>query len=717
MLPRRTATAIALMLTLTACNSGRTKGDPDVYDPNDNAEGGATTTAGAGGSTTSDAATTTGSGGQTSTGTGNNTPATCGDGAIDLGEECDGTDMGGATCDSMGLGAGSLSCTNECLLDASGCAVQPTCGDGHIGPGEECDDSNDMPLDGCDATCQFEGSACVPRWTPGVADEGAEACVCATDPYCCDNAWDEICVKKAIDNCQVSCGDPCSAHANPGSSQVQVTKCVCDIDVGCCDTAWGQGCAYIAENDCGACAANAVCGNGALESGEQCDDGNTTGGDGCSANCVIEVATCGNGVLEGNEECDDNGTTSGDGCSSSCQFEGNACVPRATPGVLNEAIEQCVCGLDSFCCSNAWDSLCVQQAIDDCNVNCGDECTAHSGPGSNDPQVTQCVCAIDDFCCEFSWDSSCVTVAQNSCSACAPPVCGNAILEPGEQCDDGNVQSNDGCDANCAIENAICGNGDVEQGEECDDDNTTSGDGCSSSCQFEGFACVPHSTPGVADEAVEACVCAADSFCCDNAWDTLCVSEAMSLCNVSCGDECSAHGNPGSESISVTQCVCAIDDWCCENSWDSFCVATATNSCGACGGVCGNGTLEVNEECDDGNTDADDGCSATCQFEGNACVPRSTPGVDDENIEACVCNQDSWCCDNSWDNLCVNLAQNSCGAGCGHPCTSHGGVGSSDPVVTSCTCDLDPYCCETAWDALCVTRAESSCNLSCAAGN
>jgi len=32
-----------------------------------------------------------------------------------------------------------------------------------------------------------------------------------------------------------------------------------------------------------------VCGNGAVEAGEQCDDGNTASGDGCSATCRIEV--------------------------------------------------------------------------------------------------------------------------------------------------------------------------------------------------------------------------------------------------------------------------------------------------------------------------------------------------------------------------------------------------------------------------------------------
>jgi TonB family protein len=36
-------------------------------------------------------------------------------------------------------------------------------------------------------------------------------------------------------------------------------------------------------------AAEPVCGNGSVEVGEQCDDGNTTSGDGCSATCKIEV--------------------------------------------------------------------------------------------------------------------------------------------------------------------------------------------------------------------------------------------------------------------------------------------------------------------------------------------------------------------------------------------------------------------------------------------
>ena len=34
--------------------------------------------------------------------------------------------------------------------------------------------------------------------------------------------------------------------------------------------------------------AYAVCGNGVLDSGEACEDGNTTNGDGCDDTCAIE---------------------------------------------------------------------------------------------------------------------------------------------------------------------------------------------------------------------------------------------------------------------------------------------------------------------------------------------------------------------------------------------------------------------------------------------
>lgn len=61
--------------------------------------------------------------------------------------------------------------------------------------------------------------------------------------------------------------------------------------------------------------------------------------------------------------------------------------------------------------------------------------------------------------------------------------CGNGIVSANEQCDDGNVFDGDGCDSSCRLE--ICGDGIVSGSEQCDDGNLVDGDGCSSFCQSE----------------------------------------------------------------------------------------------------------------------------------------------------------------------------------------------------------------------------------------
>jgi len=67
-----------------------------------------------------------------------------------------------------------------------------------------------------------------------------------------------------------------------------------------------------------------VCGDGVVDSGEECDDGNDVPCDGCSTRCRVEAtAVCGDAIIrpECGEQCDDGNTTSGDGCSATCQME------------------------------------------------------------------------------------------------------------------------------------------------------------------------------------------------------------------------------------------------------------------------------------------------------------------------------------------------------------------------------------------------------------
>ena len=61
-----------------------------------------------------------------------------------------------------------------------------------------------------------------------------------------------------------------------------------------------------------------LCGNGALDRHEVCDDGNDQDGDACPATC--QIARCGDGFVRvGVEDCDDGNLVDGDGCASNCQ--------------------------------------------------------------------------------------------------------------------------------------------------------------------------------------------------------------------------------------------------------------------------------------------------------------------------------------------------------------------------------------------------------------
>lgn len=120
---------------------------------------------------------------------------------------------------------------------------------------------------------------------------------------------------------------------------------------------------------------------------------------------------------------------------------------------------------------------------------------------------------------------------------------------------------------------------------------------------------------------------------------------------------------------------------------------------------CGNGVLDslVGETCDDGNTTAGDGCSASCQLEfcGDAIVQ---PALGEE-------------CEGSSDDACPGECRSDCL--CPRPC-AHGPceVGAPldrlcDPCVTT-VCAIDPYCCNVFWDGICVDEADRFCpGLSC----
>lgn len=78
---------------------------------------------------------------------------------------------------------------------------------------------------------------------------------------------------------------------------------------------------------------NTECGNGALEEGEACDS--PFDGIAACVNCSqVSAVVCGNGATEAGEECDDQNRDALDGCGPDCQLE------TRTPAVCgNQSIE------------------------------------------------------------------------------------------------------------------------------------------------------------------------------------------------------------------------------------------------------------------------------------------------------------------------------------------------------------------------------------------
>jgi cysteine-rich repeat protein len=140
----------------------------------------------------------------------------------------------------------------------------------------------------------------------------------------------------------------------------------------------------------------AVCGNGTIETGEECDDGNTAPGDGCDAACDREPPpNCGDGNVDyaDGEECDDGNTAPGDGCDDTCALEA------------------------PVTCGNGALDLASGEECDDGNTSPGDGCSPS--------------CQLEPV----------------------GAACGNATMEAGETCDDGNTVNGDTCNPTCNFAN------------------------------------------------------------------------------------------------------------------------------------------------------------------------------------------------------------------------------------------------------------------------
>ena len=89
------------------------------------------------------------------------------------------------------------------------------------------------------------------------------------------------------------------------------------------------------------------------------------------------------------------------------------------------------------------------------------------------------------------------------------PVCGDGVVDRGEQCDDGanNGAPGDTCSATCTlVQQARCGDGTVDPGEQCDEgaSNGTAGAHCSMTCTAQAYTTANWQIKDVAG-TVQAC--------------------------------------------------------------------------------------------------------------------------------------------------------------------------------------------------------------------
>jgi beta-lactamase superfamily II metal-dependent hydrolase len=79
----------------------------------------------------------------------------CGDGAVKGEEQCDGADLDGQSCESLGFDAGTLACDLRCGFDTSACVTLSfSCGDGVVTGYEECEPTDDAACPGlCSDHC------------------------------------------------------------------------------------------------------------------------------------------------------------------------------------------------------------------------------------------------------------------------------------------------------------------------------------------------------------------------------------------------------------------------------------------------------------------------------------------------------------------------------------------------------------------------------------
>jgi len=318
----------------------------------------------------------------------------CGDLRVNGQEECDGPDLGQASCASRGFASGQLACTSSCTFDESLCTRPEACTNA-------LDDDRDGLVDCDDPDCESEFSC--PVCGNGVVQLGEE----------CDGPPSSSCVTLGFDTGSISCDASC---------RLDLTEC-----------------------------RDFACGDGVAEGLERCDDGNEQTGDGCTPACELEGDVCAAPATLAWDPAQEAWTWSADltryffDYPSACGYSGyssDVVVSFAPPAngryyaTVDGAFDAVLWASGHPCASGS--------------LVCADDGAAGEG------ETIELDLAAGETTFFFVAETAGSSNAGPFVLRVGEAICGNGRLEGLEQCDDGNTAPADGCDGQCRFEGDSC---------------------------------------------------------------------------------------------------------------------------------------------------------------------------------------------------------------------------------------------------------------------